>query len=104
MLVDQASRRHGSADAGNVEHRHAEPCTPEQPACTEFIPEPVAAKTLTCRVVCAYRRSFRGGNGFGGLAPPPTRDDGQLRRQDFVTGGKTLFFSNGISIWHLLYW
>jgi len=29
-------------DLGNVVHRHAEPCTPEQPACTEFVPEPAS--------------------------------------------------------------
>ena len=28
VFVDQASRRHGSADGGNVEHRHVELCTP----------------------------------------------------------------------------
>jgi len=39
VFVDQANRRHGSADRGNVVHRHAKPCTPEQPACTEFVQE-----------------------------------------------------------------
>jgi len=29
-----------SADRGNVEHRRVEPCTPEESACTEFVPEP----------------------------------------------------------------
>ena len=24
-------------------HRHVEPCTPEQPACTEFVQEPAAS-------------------------------------------------------------
>jgi len=30
-------------DRGNVEHRHVEPCTPEQPVSTEFVPGPATS-------------------------------------------------------------
>ena len=42
VFVDQAGRRHGSADRGNEEHRHVEPCTPGQPV-TEFVQEPTTS-------------------------------------------------------------
>jgi len=31
-------------------HRHVEPCTPEQPACTEIVPEPASRKTVLLEV------------------------------------------------------
>ena len=42
-LVERSVCRHGSADRGNVMHRHVEPCMPGQPVCTEFVPEPATS-------------------------------------------------------------
>ena len=50
VFVDQASRRHGSADRGNVEHRHVEPCAPGQLVCNEFVPEPATRKIVLLEV------------------------------------------------------
>jgi len=51
VFVNQASRRHESADRGNVVHRHVEPL-PAQPVYTEFVLEPAASADWWEHQIC----------------------------------------------------
>ena len=54
QVVDTGQRTYS-----NVVHRHVEPCTPQPPACTEFVPEPATSVDWWDHQLCGRRCRYQ---------------------------------------------
>jgi len=82
-----STRVSDSADRGNVVHRRVEPCTLEQPVCTEFVQEPAGRNQ--CRLMTASINDVvarpQAVDQSSGLEPPrsgPTGVDTSAKPED----------------------